>query len=164
MGRSFRCKLCALVSALSLAGCYQIPSDAREFLEDYNERHPVAKVGQYEGESLGSLETYEEQLLTLAEWQKTDHYKTIMSEAGRKADNITYILANIPENGILQDTDGNTILTFDGTVKIESIGTIVFPVVYPQTKQRDYLTLIETVGTIKYQIVRQQLATTPLDQ
>jgi len=156
--------LCVLVSALSLAGCYQIPSDAKEFLEDYNERHPaVANWEQYEGESLESFETYEEQLLTFAEWQKTDHYKTIMSKAGRKADNITYILANIPENGILQDTDGNTILTFDGTMKIESIGTIEFLVVYPEIKQRDYLTLIETVGTIKYQIVRQQLATTPVD-
>ncbi len=163
MGRSFLCKLCVLESALSLAGCYQIPSDAKEFLEDYNERHPVAKVEQYEGESLGSFETYEEQLLTLAEWQKTDHYKTIMSKAGRKADNIAYILANIPENGILQDTDGNTVLTFDGTVKIESIGTIVFPVVYSPTRQWDYLSLIETVDTIKYNIYRKQLATTPVN-
>ena len=154
MGRSFLCKLCVLASALSLAGCYQIPSDAKEFLEDYNERHPAAKVEQYEGEPLGSFETYEEQLLTFAEWKKTDHYKRIMSKAGRKADNITYILANIPENGILQDTDGNNVLTFDGTVKIESIGTIQFPVVYSQTKERDYLSLIETVGTIKYNIAR----------
>ena len=163
MGRSFICKLCVLLSALSLAGCYQIPSDAKEFLEDYNERHPVANWEQYEGESLESFETYEEQLLTFAEWQKTDHYKTIMSKAGRKADNITYILANIPENGILQDDDGNTVLTFDGTVKIESIGTIEFPVVYSQPKQRDYLSLLETVGIIKYNIVRKQLATTPVD-
>ena len=164
MGRSFLCKLCVLAGALSLAGCYQIPSDAKEFLEDYNERHPaIVDWEQYEGESLESFETYEEQLLTFAEWQKTDHYKTIMSKAERKADNITYILANIPENGILQDTDGNTILTFDGTVKIESIGTIEFLVVYPEIKQRDYLTLIETVGTIKYQIVRKQLATAPVD-
>ncbi len=72
MGRSFICKLCVLLSALSLAGCYQIPSDAKEFLEDYNERHPVANWEQYEGESLESFETYEEQLLTFAEWQKTD--------------------------------------------------------------------------------------------
>ena len=164
MRRAFLCKLSVLVGVLSLSGCYKIPPDAKEFLDDYIERHPaVANWEQYEGEPSESFETYEEQLLTFSEWQKTDHYKTIMSKAGRKADNITYILANIPEKGILKDTDGNTVLTFDGTVKIESIGTIVFPVVYSPTTQKDDLTLIETVDTIKYNLYRKQLASTPVD-
>ncbi len=164
MRRAFLCKLSVLVGVLSLSGCYKIPPDAKEFLDDYNERHPaVANWEQYEGEPSESFETYEEQLLTFSEWQKTDHYKTMMSKGGRKADNITYILANIPENGVLQDTGGDTVLTFDGTVKIEPIGTIKFPVVYPQTEQRDILSLIETVGTLEYNIYRKQLAATPVD-
>ena len=48
-------------------------------------------------------------------------------------------------------------------VKIDSIGTIVFPVVYPQTRQMDELSLIETADSIKFQIVRKQLATIPVN-
>jgi len=71
--------------------------------------------------------------------------------------NINYILNNMPPNGILIDTKGNEVLTFTGFVEISPIGSVGFPVIYPETQQKNTLSVIDALSTLQGNMANKKL-------
>jgi hypothetical protein len=84
-----------------LSGCYYIPYNTKLFLDDYNKRHPPGPTPETLSGSLEDMKTYDEGSLTFDEWQASEHYSDLKNAGGDRWKNISFIMDNIPEDGIL---------------------------------------------------------------
>jgi hypothetical protein len=138
-----------IITVFILSGCYSMPSGSKRFLDDYNSRHPLPPAPEKIEEPLSNLKTYQHKTISYEEWKESEHFQDTMAKGSQTSANIRYILGHIPDDGVLVDKKGNVVLTFTGFVEIDPIGSVRFPVIYPQTGQKDNLTVLETLSALQ---------------